>query len=393
MKARLWQDYHRPNLVDEVSRAWNDGELLVMVPPGLKNLSAFEPFLNGTDVFPEPAIFGIFTSGTVGHKLIFYSRRNIEASLQGIMSFFDINSIELIYSYPQPFHVFGLVLGYLCAQIYGKRLEVPMGPYSKLAHENWLKTVDATTLTLGTPTHFKDLLAYVTSVNAVPRASYSAILGGAPVTRQVWLDVQSNLKVAAPSIGYGASELSPGATHLGPGITPLEDFEIGAPLPNVKIEVEPGRGMRVRGENVCLGLVENGQLRHPSEIWLQDEVRERSEGRLVFCNRTDLILNRGGEKFSFEQIERLLKSQLAVEAVGVGVPHGRLGEELGLILRKSDLAIVSKEAIYECLRRFYAKDFDPNLCFFIDELPKTASAKIDRRECLQYIKEQHVSPQ
>ncbi len=392
MKARLWQDYHQPTLVDEITRAWNEQALLVLVPPSLKNLSAFEPFLNETHLFPEPPQFGIFTSGTVGHKLIFYSRRNIEANLRGISSFFDNDRIDLIYSYPQPFHVFGLVLGYLYAHLYKKKLVAPAGPYSSAAHEHWLNTVDAGTLTLGTPTHFKDLINFVTATGAPPRASYSAILGGAPVTRESWLGVREALFIEAPSIGYGASELSPGATHLGPGMVPSEDFEIGRALPNLTLEIHPGRGMRVQGENVCLGLVENGQLIHPTEIWLPDEVKELSPGRLVFCNRTDLLLNRGGEKFYLEQIDQLLKSRLNVEGVSVGVPHARLGEELGLVLLKLKGRAVTKEAIYDCLRQEYARDFDQGLCLFVDELPKSANAKVDRRACLQYIEEQYVSP-
>lgn len=377
---------HSAALQKQIVDHWNNpaDHLLVLVSSHFKDFSKFEPALSADVEFPKRPIFALPTSGTLGPKLIFYSRENITASLEGILSFFELEKIDSVFCYPQPVHVFGLVLGYLFPALYGKRLEFAEGPYSTLAHDAWLSRVGPGTLTLGTPTHIRDLVSRVRTLGVTPPASYSCIVGGAAVPRALWLEAREVLRIEKPSIGYGASELSPGASHLPPGREPLGDGEIGVPLPNVDLAIQPGMGIKAKGANVCLAVAQSGELHFPEEIWLRDEVTAREDGTMVFSHRTDLILNRGGEKVSFEQIESLLWTKHGLVAVGVGVEHPRLGQELALIVEANAANPVSREAVYKTLQDAHAREFDSRLFFVVPELPRNANSKIDRKACLKH---------
>lgn len=279
------------------------------------------------------------------------------------------------------------MLGYLFPLIYEKKVIAPPGPYSRAAHTLWMETVGEGTLTLGTPTHFQDLISVCEETGFEPPFSYSSIIGGAPVTKALWLQMQERLNIEYPSIGYGASELSPGATHLPPGWVPRADHEIGLPLPNVTLDIHPGRGIRVRGDNTCLAIFQNGEVHFPEEVWLRDEVKQREDGVLIFSNRTDLLLNRGGEKYSFEEIERLLWCELRLEAVALGVSDERLGEELALLVKGDE----HHSAAYTALKNTFGRDFNPSLYFSVSEFPLGASHKIDRSACRQYVEKQRVA--
>lgn len=387
----ICRGFHSEETRRRITATWadtTDSSLCVLVPPTLEDLSPFERFYQDTASFPERPLFGLFSSGTTGTKLIFYSRRNLEASLEGILSFFERNRIDSIFCYPQPYHVFGLSLGYVLAERTGWTLHTPEGPYARTAHDRWLETVGAGTLTLGTPAHLNDLVQRVLAAGVTPPVSYSCILGGAPVPRALWHAAQQTLRIQAPSIGYGASELSPGATHLPPGEPPREDGEVGFPLPNLRLTVTPGEGVRVSGENVCVAMVEEGTLSFPSEIGLRDDLVRGDNGSLRFSHRTDLVINRGGEKFSLEQIERLVWEKLGLRVVAVGKKDKRLGEELALLVPPQDPR-PSREAVYDLLRRTHARDFDPALFFALSELPMNRNAKIDRQACRQFVESQH----
>jgi acyl-CoA synthetase (AMP-forming)/AMP-acid ligase II len=379
VKIEIWRGYHSEEILRKIESAWNGKCFLVLLPENAPSMAAIPT--ERLRELPEPPVLGLLTSGTMSRKMVLYSKRNLESSLEGIFSFFDVGRIESVFSYPQPYHVFGLALGYLFPLLYGKKLNVNYGPYSRTSHEAWLKCVDSRTLTLGTPTHFHDLIRFVRESETIPDASYSSIVGGASVNKTLWEEMQSVLKIEAPSIGYGASELSPGATHLPPGRSPIEDGEIGISLPNVSIRVDEGTGLTVRGPNVCLAIINGEEVICPSEISLRDEIKVRADGSMVFKHRTDLLLNRGGEKFSLEQIEGKIGERFGIRAVGVGLEHPRLGEELALVVEGDP----DRTPVYEFLHREFGREFDPKYFYPIERLPLNGSSKIDRQWARNFV--------
>jgi acyl-CoA synthetase (AMP-forming)/AMP-acid ligase II len=295
------------------------------------------------------------------------------------LSLFEISRIKKVFCYPQPFHTFGLNLGYVSAAIFGWDLVVPEGRYSKTAHALWLKTSDSNTLTLGTPTHFKDLIKFVNDTNSKPNSSYSAIIGGANVEKTLWHNLRSTLKIEAPSIGYGATEASPGITHLPPGCEPTEDGDIGWVLPHLMVSIDTN-GITFSGESVCSAILQNGTLEFPKSFTLFDRLEKKPDGRLLFRDRNQLIINRGGTKISLEPMERNVFEKLGFEILTCKIPHSRLGEELGILLKceAGDDFNGKRDSLFLYLSRVYGFDFCSEFCQRTENFPITENAKVDR---------------
>lgn len=413
MKLVLWKGHHGEGTLDLIRRCWEKEELLILCPPPLSDfrfvsdLGAGEVELRGSWTtppelpsrqkartaprFPDAPALGLFTTGTTREtpKLVFYSKKNVESCLDGILSFFDAGRIRSVFCYPQPSHTFGLCLGYMLCILRGYRLITGTGKYSRSFHELRASVEDESLLTLGTPTHFQDLLAYTHEEKRTLAPSYSAIIGGAAVKASLWRDVREKLNIEAPSIGYGATEACPGVTHLPPGLQPREDGEIGFPLPHLQVRLLP-EGLEFTGASVCVATLCEGEFQFPEKLKLADRVRRREDGVLVFEGRNELRLNRGGEKFSLEQMESFLKERLGLEAICVPLPDARLGEELGIILVAMD-SPPSASGIIDALHTAFGRRFSPGNILLTSRLPRNESAKPDRARCRELLVEHQLS--
>jgi len=396
MTIRICKSYHSECVLPLIRDSWRSDTLLIFCPPHLDDFTWLKDLPPGdfewhgdlrgprlvarSDVdYPERPILGVFTSGTVGGapRLVLYTKANIESSLDAIMELFDVGRIKTVFSYAQPFHTFGLLLGYVLSMKLGARLVTPDGKYSTRSHSKRIELEEADVLTLGTPTHFHDLLLHAGPEGLAP--SYSCIVGGAGVAVGLWRQIRDRLRIEMPSIGYGCTEASPGITHLPPGLEPREDNEIGFPLPSLDARVEPAH-VTIAGSSLCLGVIDEKGAEFPAEQTIRDVIEVREDGRWIFCGRSDLILNRGGEKFSLERLESAIHSRTGLPALAVAVPDPRLGQNLGLLLR----AETDREKAFESARNLLQREFGLRLeraqCCFVSEFPAHASAKPNRRE-------------
>ncbi|MES2856223.1 MAG: class I adenylate-forming enzyme family protein [Bdellovibrionota bacterium] len=344
---------------------------------------SFVKYLPGGELAPsyaEKPILGVFTSGTIAGKprLVLYSKSNIESSLDGILALFDREKIDSIFSYPQPFHTFGLLLGYVLAL----KLKVPLhmfeGKYSTSAHELRARLRNPGLLTLGTPAHFYDLIHYVESKSIKLPASYTAIIGGAPVRPELWIDIKTKLGIDAPSIGYGCTEASPGITHQIPGLAPTEAGEIGRPLPGIIAEITADQGVEIRGPSLCTAIIDSDGVTFPKSLLIRDRLIRRDDGNWIFKERIDLVINRGGAKISLEEVERTIAETLKVTCIAVGVLDVRLGEELALVITgAADTAVV--QSVTSLVKERLGLAIPESRIVFLEKFPLNAAAKIDRK--------------
>ncbi|MEM7646662.1 MAG: class I adenylate-forming enzyme family protein, partial [Pseudomonadota bacterium] len=327
----------------------------------------------------------VFTSGSTGHpKLVLYSQKNIETSVRGILALFDRSMVSEIFCYPQPYHTFGLSLGYGASLLMNWSLRFRNGTYSRDHHRHWLETLVPGRITLGTPTHFTDLIHWIQNHNHAVSPSYSCIVGGAKVQRSLWFDIKKSLEIQQPSIGYGATEASPGITHLAPGVEPTEDGDIGELLDHVQVRFQPD-GFQFSGDNVCLATIENGSIEFPTSLHLPDLIDHRQKGHWIYQGRSRWTLNRGGEKFSLEKLENDLSCQNNCEFLCLSLPHARLGEELGILVKhKPGLPENLKERVFKQLKKQTQRQFDPQFFKIISEFPFNDNLKVDRREAVKF---------
>jgi 3-phosphoshikimate 1-carboxyvinyltransferase len=401
----LWRGHHGAEFLRLFDRCWASGELLIACPPTELD-AAFLNALPAGDIrlagdwpdlgalpgreaapeYPERPVLGVFTTGTTraAQKLVLYSRANVESSQDAIYALYDERRIDTIFCYPQPYHVFGLLLGFALARLRDLRIVFAEGPYGRRSHAAWLEQTSHAMLTLATPSHLRDLCAYVTAQGATPRATYSCILGGARVDVDDWRAARQVARIEYPSIGYGCTEASPGICHLPPGSPPLCDGDVGWPLRQAQLDFSPGDGFLLRGPSLCLAAIEGGVAAFPEAHLVRDELAPLdATGRLAYRGRIDMVLNRGGEKFPLEQIESLLKARHDLDAICVAVPDQRLGAELGIVARAR--SGVAPAAIFATLREAFKRPFNPEHLRFVDELPLNPSAKPDRKAAARLI--------
>ncbi len=410
MRFLLHPGSHSAETRSLVHHAWTEGECLILCPPRVKDFSFMEALPSGEIeilgdwetrkssvreaalkhrnpiAYPDVPRFGVFSSGTTSGdpKLVLYSKNNIETSLAGIMSLFDETRITSVFSYPQPSHTFGLVLGYLLTEIYKLQLHTGEGKYSTEFHKLRSEIKAPNLLTLGTPTHFRDLISFLNKNELSLAPSYSAIVGGAPVTRTLWNELKNTLHIEAPSIGYGATEASPGITHLPPGIEPVEDSEIGYPLPDTTVAPSL-EGLTFKGPGLGFAVIQKRNITFPTSGRLSDRIEARSDERLVYCGRLEACLNRGGEKFSLEHIEMVLRERFGAETLCVSLPHPRLGEELGVLVKTSELSAPTIEQFQTALFEVFHNRFAEANWKALDSLPSSETGKPDRLAAIKII--------
>jgi amino acid adenylation domain-containing protein len=187
---------------------------------------------------------------------------------------------------------------------------------------------------------------------------------------------------------------------------PPEDIDrkpgsVGRAMPNCEVylvddsgqPVAPGEigELCIRGSNVMQGywnLPEEttnvlAPGNHPYEKALRsgDLFKMDDEGYLYFVARKDDIIKSRGEKVSPKEVENVLYQLEGIEeAVVIGVQDNVLGEAVKAFVKVSPShKLTERQVIQHCMR--HLENFCvPKFIEFVDELPKSANGKIDKKQ-------------
>jgi fatty-acyl-CoA synthase len=111
-----------------------------------------------------------------------------------------------------------------------------------------------------------------------------------------------------------------------------------------------------------------------------DRARHAAGGSLELLGRDSVTINSGGEKVFAEEVEHALKHHPAVfDAVVVGTPHARWGQQVTAVVRRRAGQSVSAEELRETAGRHLAAFKLPRAFVFVDELVRSPSGKPDYR--------------
>jgi long-chain acyl-CoA synthetase len=138
-----------------------------------------------------------------------------------------------------------------------------------------------------------------------------------------------------------------------------------------------------RGPNVMDGYLKNEEATeeafahgwfHSGDMGFFDE-----DGLLKFVDRKKDIIKSGGENVSTQKVESILLDHPAVEELAViGIPHERWGEAVTAFVIPAEGADADTEDIREYARERLAGFESPKAVEFVEELPKTATGKIQK---------------
>ncbi|MDN5745615.1 MAG: AMP-binding protein [Nocardioidaceae bacterium] len=111
-----------------------------------------------------------------------------------------------------------------------------------------------------------------------------------------------------------------------------------------------------------------------------DFARREADGTVTVLGRGSVCINTGGEKVHPEEVEAvLLRHDDIFDAVVVGTPHERWGQQVTALVRRRDGSAISADDVRDHCQALIANYKVPKAVLFVDEVPRTPVSKVDYR--------------
>jgi len=198
---------------------------------------------------------------------------------------------------------------------------------------------------------------------------------------------------------YGLTECKR-VSYLEPELVDDKPTSVGKAIPGTEIylmspegeAVQPGETgvLYVRGPHVMAGywkqselsekMLKPGKLPGERVLCTQDWFRMDEDGFFYFVGRSDDIIKTRGEKVSPIEVENVLHGVSGIkEAAVIGIPDEVFGQSIkAFVGLEKDADLNDKKIKKHCMS--HLENFMlPKEIVFMDELPKTANGKIDKK--------------
>src|SRR5829696_1453531 len=389
--AGAWADVDRAALASIRS---------VITVDGATGDVAFEDLLTASplpavDVAPDHLAVLLFTSGTAGApRAAMLSHGNLLANIDQARSVTSrVSPGDVVYGVIPSYHIFGLnvVIGFSLAVGATVVLVQRFDPATAL------ESIRARGVSVipGAPALWV-AFAHFDEAPADAFASVRLALSGAaklPVSVSERIEERFGIRIAE---GYGLTEASPVVTSS-VGMTPVFG-SVGRVLDGIDMRIVDDDGgdalvgdageIWLRGPNVFAGYLDDpeatarvltgdGWLR-TGDIGMCDE-----DGRVYLVERAkDLVIVSGFNVYPAE-VEEVLTAHPAVADAGViGVPHPHTGEAVKAFVVLAPGASIDEDALVDHCRDHLARYKCPSKILFVDELPRSATGKLVRRDLI-----------
>ncbi len=370
------------------------GKLKDLKPPKINwnEISGSSKETYSNSISEDDPIFILYTSGTTGrpkgciytHKMLFWNSINTELRL-------DITSNDITLNCMPSFHTGGwnvLITPFLH---HGGTIWLLNEFEPHLVLECLEKS--KSTLFMAVPT----MLKIMSDSNAFAEADLTAIryfiVGGEalPIPEiETW-----DKKGILIRQGFGLTEVGPNVTSLHQSDTTRKRGSIGFFNFYITGKVVNEAGQECKPEEVGELLISGpnvspGYWNNPEETTKAfaddyfktgDLVKRDSEGYIYVVGRKKEMYISGGENVYPREVEKVLQTNPAIsEAVVVGVPHEKWGETgAAFVIKKPGSEITEEEVLNYC-KEYLAKFKLPKHIVFLNEFPKNATGKIDKKE-------------
>lgn len=368
----------------------------------------------GADIQPDDDATILYTSGTTGrpkgavstHRAILssifaFSARNSVFLMSGT-KLKDVDGPEVPTSFiliVPLFHVTGCVPVMMSCFVAGLKLAIMY----KWDAEKALEMIEREKITnfVGVPTQSWDLVNSP-AFEKYDTSSLRAVGGGgAPSPTSLVGKVNDKVKNGNPQLGYGMTETN----AFGPAITGSDYLShptsTGRATWPMMVEVRDENLKPVptgqSGEIWFFGpMLIRGYWNRPDATaetivdgWLRsgDLGRLDADGYVYVEDRVKDMILRAGENVYGAEVENAIYEHPAVhEAAVFGVPHERLGEEVGVAILVNDGMTLTPEELWAFLDVKIAKFKIPTQVVIMSEpLPRNAAGKFLKRELQQHV--------
>ncbi|HLN75588.1 MAG TPA: AMP-binding protein [Nocardioidaceae bacterium] len=366
--------------------------------PSIESLLAGAP--HGTTVTPRPDDVALltYTSGTTGpSKGSMSTHANLTYQAVVSATWFGLSQDDRILTTAPFFHITGLGLHLAVALGNG----IPMVLTYRFEPATVLRLLDRyrPTFTIGAITAFIALADCAEPGNEALSLMSTCFSGGAPVPETVVERYERDFGVYIHNI-YGLTESTSACISVPRGVrAPVDEtsgaLSIGVALPGTRVMVvgedgaELPRGtageLVVRGPSVGTGYwnrpEETANAFRPEGLHTGDVGVMDEDGWIFVVDRKKDLLVVSGYKVWPREVEDVLYLHPAVrEAAVVGRPDDYQGESVqAFVALRSGQSATAEELQAHCRENLSAYKC-PRTIEFLDDLPKTATGKILRRE-------------
>ncbi len=381
-----------------------------MPETSVANVHCYEDVVTGQpDSFEWPAIDEneacalCYTSGTTGNpKGVLYSHRSTVLHTYATMmpDSMNISSADVVLPIVPMFHVNAWGNPYACP-VAGAKMVMPgnkMGDGPTLAT---LINEEGVTMSAGVPTVWLNLLAHLRSSGERVDTLQRVVVGGSACPLSVMEEFDTY--GVDTRHAWGMTEMSPLGTSNSSGARrnqyDAETFasmrtNVGQPIFGVEVKITdddnnelPWDGvafgaLKVRGPWICSSYFKlDGSSAQEEDGWFEtgDVASIDARGNVSITDRTKDVIKSGGEWISSIEVENCATGHpMVAEAAVIGRIHPKWGERPLLIVVKNGEGDVTPDELKTFLDGKIAKWWIPDDVQYIEEMPHTATGKIQK---------------
>ena len=335
----------------------------------------------------------LHTSGTTARpKQVPLTQGNLCASITHLHRSLSLTPQDCCLNLMPLFHIHGLVGALLGSLGSGGSMVCPPG-FSPTEVFGWIQVFQPTWYT-AVPTIHQAILAQVqTTSQPIPTNTLRFIRSSsASLAPTIMANLEQSFGVPVIE-AYGMTEAAHqmASNPLPPNIR--KPGSVGLPAgPKIQIVSETGDSLLtgqsgevvIRGPNVMTGYSRNPTANDQAFTngWFRtgDQGYLDEEGYLFLTGRIKEQINRGGEKIAPLEIDQVLLQHSSIhQAVTFAMPHSTLGEEVAAAVVLGKDARLTEQELRHWLQERLAHFKMPKKVFFLVDIPKGPTGKIQRR--------------
>ncbi|KAG4437641.1 hypothetical protein IFR05_006902 [Cadophora sp. M221] len=350
---------------------------------------------------PDDIALVLHTSGTTGRpKAVPLTHKNLTRTMKNIKATYELTPADRTMLVMPLFHVHGLLAGFLAPLYSGGSVIVPL-KFS--ASEFW-----------------DDFLTHGANwYTAVPTIHQILLKSPLPQTKPKIRFIRSCSSPLSPTVfhqleaaynapvleAYAMTEAAHQMTSnpLPPGKRQPGSVGIGQGV-EIRIIDQAGKGVPqgseaeicIRGENVTKGYLNNPEANKSSFtadgfFRTGDQGKLDKDGYVIITGRIKELINKGGEKISPIELDNVLARHPKVgEAVSFAIPDEMYGQEIAVAIVPKSGEKIDAEELKKWVAEKLAKFKVPKKVYFTDNMPKTATGKVQRRIVAEIMMKQDV---